>query len=106
MAINEAQQLVKSTGNLPVPLALRNAPTKLMKELDYGKGYKYSHDHPGNFVVLITISSKVNSFLASPPEILINALVSFNETLSLDKYSSRCKAFFKQGLQLFFFQRS
>ncbi|WP_107040244.1 replication-associated recombination protein A [Brumimicrobium mesophilum] len=51
MAINHAQELVKSTGNLPVPLALRNAPTKLMKELDYGKGYKYSHDHPGNFVV-------------------------------------------------------
>lgn len=51
MAINHAQELVKSTGNLSVPLALRNAPTKLMKELDYGKGYKYSHDHPGNFVV-------------------------------------------------------
>lgn len=51
MAINQAQELVKSTGNLSVPLALRNAPTKLMKQLDYGKGYKYSHDHPGNFVV-------------------------------------------------------
>jgi putative ATPase len=49
MAINKAQALVKETGNLPVPLSLRNAPTKLMKELDYGKGYKYSHDHPGNF---------------------------------------------------------
>src|SRR5690554_2778923 len=51
MAINQAQEMVKSTGNLSVPLALRNAPTKLMKQLDYGKGYKYSHDHPGNFVV-------------------------------------------------------
>ncbi|RFC53982.1 replication-associated recombination protein A [Brumimicrobium aurantiacum] len=50
MAINQAQELVKKTGNLPVPLSLRNAPTRLMKELDYGKGYKYSHDHPGNFV--------------------------------------------------------
>ena len=50
MAINNAQQLVKQTGDLSVPLALRNAPTKLMKELDYGKAYKYSHDHPNNFV--------------------------------------------------------
>jgi len=49
MAMNKAQALVKETGNLPVPLSLRNAPTKLMKELDYGKGYLYSHDHPGNF---------------------------------------------------------
>lgn len=50
LAINEAQALVQKTGNLPVPLHLRNAPTKLMKELDYGKGYQYAHDHPGNFV--------------------------------------------------------
>ena len=49
IAINEAQAIVKATGNLPVPLSLRNAPTKLMRELDYGKGYKYSHDYPGNF---------------------------------------------------------
>ncbi|MDX1652405.1 MAG: replication-associated recombination protein A [Brumimicrobium sp.] len=49
MAINQALDLVDKTGNLPVPLSLRNAPTKLMKELDYGKGYKYSHDYPGNF---------------------------------------------------------
>jgi len=50
LAINEAQATVRQTGNLPVPLHLRNAPTKLMKELDYGKGYKYAHDFPGNFV--------------------------------------------------------
>lgn len=49
LAINEAQRLVKETGNLGVPLPLRNAPTKLMKELGYGEGYKYSHDFPGNF---------------------------------------------------------
>jgi len=49
-AIGKAQQVVRETGNLPVPLALRNAPTKLMKELGYGKGYMYSHDYPGNFV--------------------------------------------------------
>lgn len=49
MAINRAQQLVQQTGNLGVPLPLRNAPTKLMKELGYGKGYLYNHDFPGNF---------------------------------------------------------
>lgn len=50
MAINEAQGLVRDTGNLPVPLHLRNSPTKLMKDLDYGKEYKYAHDYPENFV--------------------------------------------------------
>lgn len=49
MAINEAQELVRKTGNLPVPLPLRNAPTKLMKDLGYGKEYLYSHAYPGNF---------------------------------------------------------
>lgn len=47
--INSALQLVKQTGNLPVPLHLRNAPTSLMKELGYSDGYKYPHDYPGNF---------------------------------------------------------
>lgn len=50
-AIGKAQQLVKQTGDLSVPLHLRNAPTKLMKELDYGKDYKYSHSYENNFVV-------------------------------------------------------
>ncbi len=50
MAINDALALVKKTGNLPVPLHLRNAPTKLMKDLDYGKEYKYAHSYQGNFV--------------------------------------------------------
>ncbi|KYG82200.1 AAA family ATPase [Roseivirga ehrenbergii] len=50
MAINEAQALVRQTGDLQVPLPIRNAPTKLMKEEGYGKGYKYSHNFPGNFV--------------------------------------------------------
>ena len=49
LAIGKAQQIVKQTGDLPVPLHLRNAPTKLMKDLGYGKEYKYSHDFPGNF---------------------------------------------------------
>lgn len=48
-AINKAQSLVKKTGNLPVPLHLRNAPTQLMKELEYGKNYRYAHDYEGNF---------------------------------------------------------
>ena len=49
MAIGKAQQLVKQTGDLPVPLHLRNAPTKLMKELGYGDEYKYAHDYSNNF---------------------------------------------------------
>ena len=50
MAIKNAQDIVKKTGDLSIPLHLRNAPTKLMKDLDYGKNYKYSHDYEGNFV--------------------------------------------------------
>ncbi|WP_313187831.1 replication-associated recombination protein A [Sphingobacterium siyangense] len=50
-AINKAQALVKQTGDLSVPLHIRNAPTKLMKDLNYGAEYKYSHAYPGNFVV-------------------------------------------------------
>ncbi len=50
MAIGAAQAKVQATGDLPVPLALRNAPTKLMKELGHGKNYQYSHDGAGNFV--------------------------------------------------------
>jgi len=48
-AINKAQELVKNTGDLPVPLAIRNAPTKLMKELGYGEDYKYAHSYENNF---------------------------------------------------------
>lgn len=50
MAVNKAQQTVKQTGDLSVPLPLRNAPTKLMKDLGYGKDYKYAHDFEDNFV--------------------------------------------------------
>ncbi|MDO6390335.1 replication-associated recombination protein A [Pontibacter sp. BT731] len=49
-AIKQARQLVQQTGNLPVPLHIRNAPTKLMKEIGYGNNYKYAHDYEGNFV--------------------------------------------------------
>ncbi|HIU55902.1 MAG TPA: replication-associated recombination protein A, partial [Candidatus Gallibacteroides avistercoris] len=50
LAIDRALDVVRRTGNLPVPLHLRNASTSLMKELDYGKEYKYAHDYPGHFV--------------------------------------------------------
>ena len=50
-AINKAQEIVKKTGDLSVPLHLRNAPTQLMKSLNYGKDYKYAHDYEGNFVL-------------------------------------------------------
>ncbi|MBN1339433.1 MAG: replication-associated recombination protein A [Bacteroidales bacterium] len=51
-AISMAQETVRKTGDLPVPLAIRNAPTKLMKELGYGEGYKYAHSYGGNFADL------------------------------------------------------
>ncbi len=51
-AIKEAQSEVRNTGDLPIPLELRNAPTKLMKSLGYGEGYKYAHDYENNFVSL------------------------------------------------------
>src|SRR5699024_2255694 len=50
MAINKAQQMVKQTGDLSVPLPIRNAPTKLMKDLGYGENYKYAHDYKDGFV--------------------------------------------------------
>ena len=49
LAIKKARSIVRETGDLPVPLAIRNAPTRLMKDQGYGKGYLYAHDHPGNF---------------------------------------------------------
>ena len=59
MAIREAQSLVQKTGNLPVPLHLRNAPTKLMKDIGYGKDYKYAHQHADNFVDLEFLPDKI-----------------------------------------------
>jgi putative ATPase len=50
MAINDAQELVRKSGDLSVPLHIRNAPTRLMKELGYGDDYKYAHSYEGNFV--------------------------------------------------------
>jgi putative ATPase len=50
MAIDSALSKIQETGDLPVPLSIRNAPTRLMKKLDYGKGYQYAHSYAGNFV--------------------------------------------------------
>lgn len=61
MAINRAQEEVRKSGNLSVPLPLRNAPTKLMKELGYGEEYKYSHDFPGNFALQEFLPSEISS---------------------------------------------
>ena len=58
--INHALELVRETGNLPVPLHLRNAPTKLMKQLGYGNNYKYAHAYQGNFVKQQFLPDEVN----------------------------------------------
>ena len=60
MAINMAQDLVRKTGNLSVPMHLRNAPTKLMKDLGYKDGYKYAHDYEGNFVELEFLPQEIS----------------------------------------------
>jgi putative ATPase len=61
MAINEAQAMVKKTGNLPVPLAIRNAPTKLMKDLGYGEDYKYAHNYEGNFAAAEFLPKEISN---------------------------------------------
>lgn len=60
MAINAALQKVDETGNLPVPLHLRNAPTKLMKDIGYGKEYQYAHSYSGNFVEQEFLPDKIS----------------------------------------------
>jgi putative ATPase len=60
MGINDALEKVRSTGNLPVPLHLRNAPTKLMKQLGYSDGYKYAHSYEGNFVEQQFLPDEIN----------------------------------------------
>ncbi|MDZ4705217.1 MAG: replication-associated recombination protein A [Saprospiraceae bacterium] len=68
MAINNAQELVRKSGNLPIPLHLRNAPTSLMKQLGYGKGYRYAHDFPGNFVVQEFLPDEVSGTKLFEPQ--------------------------------------
>jgi len=60
MAIGEALDAVKRTGDLPVPLHLRNAPTKMMKQMDYGKDYKYAHNFEGNFILQQFLPDKLD----------------------------------------------
>ena len=67
MAINQAQSLVKKTGNLPVPLPIRNAPTKLMKDLGYGDNYQYAHNYENNFADAEFLPEEIkNTTLYSP----------------------------------------
>ena len=60
MAIETALAEVKESGNLPVPLPIRNAPTKLMEELGYSDGYKYAHDYPGHFAPMEFMPEKLS----------------------------------------------
>jgi putative ATPase len=66
-AIGKAQTLVKEYGDLPVPLAIRNAPTKLMKDLSYGKNYKYAHSFENNFVEMEFLPEKIKNTLIYDP---------------------------------------
>ena len=68
MAINMAQDLVRKTGNLSVPMHLRNAPTKLMKDLGYKDGYKYAHDYEGNFVELEFLPQEISGTKLYQPQ--------------------------------------
>lgn len=68
LAIDAAMALVRKTGNVQVPLYLRNAPTKLMKELNYGKDYKYAHDYPGHFVEMEFMPAELKDALFYEPQ--------------------------------------
>lgn len=66
-AISKAQSLVKQHGDLPVPLSIRNAPTRLMKKLDYGKDYKYAHSYENNFVQMEFLPEEIKNTLLYKP---------------------------------------
>jgi len=85
LAINQAQASVKNTGDLSIPLSLRNAPTKLMKELDYGKGYKYSHDFANNFAEQEFLPEKISGLKLYEP----------GNNAQENKIRERMKAFWK-----------
>ncbi len=68
LAIDDAQRIVKETGDLPVPLAIRNAPTGLLKELGYGMGYKYAHNYEGNFVQEDFLPDKIRKKVIYKPQ--------------------------------------
>ena len=69
MALENALAKVKETGNLPVPLPIRNAPTKLMEELGYSDGYKYAHDYPGNFVDMEFLPDAIKGTVFYTPQV-------------------------------------
>ena len=66
-AINNAEENIKKTGNLPIPIHLKNAPTKLMKELNYGKGYLYPHDFNNNFIKQEFLPDEINKNIFYKP---------------------------------------
>lgn len=68
LAINEALEIVRKTGNMPVPLHLRNAPTRLMEELGYSGGYKYPHDYPGHFTPQQYMPDALNGYKFWKPQ--------------------------------------
>lgn len=88
LAINEAQSLVRKSGNLSVPLHLRNAPTTLMKTLDYGKDYQYAHDFKNNFVAQEFLPEELsNTTLFEPQENVMEAKMKVRlKELWKDKY--------------------
>lgn len=67
VALGKAMNMVKETGILPVPLSIRNAPTKLRKELDYGKDYKYAHDFEGNFTNMEFLPDEISNSVFYEP---------------------------------------
>lgn len=67
LAIKKARQLVRETGDLPVPMAIRNAPTKLMKDEGYGKGYQYAHDFPNHFVPMEFLPQEIKGQILYEP---------------------------------------
>ena len=87
-AIKDAQQLVKQTGDLSVPLSIRNAPTKLMKELGYGQDYQYAHDFEGNFVPHEFLPEEIKGTTLYSPgnNARENSLKSYLKQLWKDKY--------------------
>ena len=89
LAIDAALAEVKKSGMLPVPLHLRNAPTNLMKELNYGDGYKYSHDYPGHFVKQEFLPKEISneSFWKAAENKRENDTKQYMQSLWKDKYS-------------------
>ena len=85
MAINHAQKAVRETGNLSIPLSLRNAPTSIMKDLGYGQAYQYSHDYPQNFVE--------QEFL--PEELKNSNFVRFADNAAENKMQQHLKSLWK-----------